>query len=95
MLKFERFDDDADAATATIDSESPIVGVKVALGNESNNKHSDFQTVSDGLKNEPNSSETAASARRPITEEMQLQAAYELQIWKEAKEKEFEQHVPI
>lgn len=30
-----------------------------------------------------------------ITEEMQLKAAYELQLWKEAKEKEFEQHVNI
>jgi hypothetical protein len=30
-----------------------------------------------------------------ITEEMQLKAAYELQLWKEAKEKEFEQNVYI
>ncbi len=28
-----------------------------------------------------------------ITEEMQLKAAYELQLWKETKEREFEQEV--
>ena len=40
--------------------------------------------------------ETSSSRNDPtgfITQEMQLKAAYELQVWKEQKEKEFEQHV--
>ena len=35
------------------------------------------------------------SARNYISEDMQLKAAYELQMWKEAREKEFEQQVRI
>ena len=43
----------------------------------------------DQKANKVNSNESSNS----ITQEMQLRAAYELQVWKEQKEKEFEQHV--
>ena len=57
-------------------------------------------TIDDRPKESVISLKSAHSNSRPnmnevnyMTEEMQLKAAYELQLWKEAKEKEFEQHL--